>query len=131
VVNRKWRFSRTERPAEEYRESLAVLHAEAQRLTQIVEDLFHADAGQTRGSTRYRRGDFYLDELVLRIARTRARSLAVREADYAHLRKSQRNCRFARMRPCCGGMILNLLGQRDQVHARRGPRYCFVRAFRR
>jgi len=56
-------LSRTERPAEEYRESLAVLHAEAQRLTQIVEDLFtltRADAGQYPLSPK----EFYLDELV-------------------------------------------------------------------
>ena len=56
-------LSRTERPAEEYRESLAVLHAEAQRLTQIVEDLFtltRADAGQYPLSPQ----EFYLDELV-------------------------------------------------------------------
>src|SRR5260370_7407147 len=56
-------LSRTERPAEEYRESLAVLHAEAQRLTQIVEDLFtltRADAGQYPLSPQ----EFYLDELA-------------------------------------------------------------------
>jgi two-component system, OmpR family, sensor kinase len=56
-------LSKAERPAEEYRESLAVLHEEAQRLTQIVEDLFtltRADAGQYPLSPK----DFYLDELV-------------------------------------------------------------------
>jgi signal transduction histidine kinase len=56
-------LSRGERPAEEYRESLAVMHAEAQRLTQIVEDLFtltRADAGQYPLAPH----DFYLDELV-------------------------------------------------------------------
>jgi heavy metal sensor kinase len=67
-------LSRTERPAEEYRESLAVLHAEAQRLTHIVEDLFtltRADAGQYPLS----RQEFYLDELVADCTHT-ARSLA-------------------------------------------------------
>ena len=67
-------LSRTERPAEEYRESLAVLHAEAQRLTQIVEDLFtltRADAGQYPLAMH----DFYLDELVAECAHA-ARSLA-------------------------------------------------------
>jgi len=67
-------LSRTERPAEEYRESLAVLHSEAQRLTQIVEDLFtltRADAGQYPLSP----GDFYLDELVADCTHA-ARSLA-------------------------------------------------------
>jgi two-component system, OmpR family, sensor kinase len=56
-------LAKAERPAEEYRESLSVLHSEAQRLTQIVEDLFtltRADAGQYPLSPR----DFYLDELV-------------------------------------------------------------------
>jgi two-component system, OmpR family, sensor kinase len=67
-------LSRTERPAEEYRESLAVLHAEAQRLTQIVEDLFtltRADAGQYPLSPK----DFYVDELVADCTHA-ARSLA-------------------------------------------------------
>jgi heavy metal sensor kinase len=67
-------LSRTERPAEEYRESLAVLHAEAQRLTQIVEDLFtltRADAGQYPLSPH----DFYLDELLADCTHA-ARSLA-------------------------------------------------------
>jgi two-component system, OmpR family, sensor kinase len=67
-------LSRTERPAEEYRESLAVLHAEAQRLTHIVEDLFtltRADAGQYPLSPQ----EFYLDELVADCTHA-ARSLA-------------------------------------------------------
>ena len=67
-------LSRAERPAEEYRESLAVLHAEAQRLTQIVEDLFtltRADAGQYPLSPH----EFYLDELVADCTHA-ARSLA-------------------------------------------------------
>ncbi|HXN52060.1 MAG TPA: ATP-binding protein [Candidatus Acidoferrum sp.] len=68
-------LSRTERPAEEYRESLAVLHAEAQRLTQIVEDLFtltRADAGQYPLSPH----EFYLDELLADCTHA-ARSLAL------------------------------------------------------
>jgi two-component system, OmpR family, sensor kinase len=67
-------LSREARPAEEYRESLRVLHAEAQRLTQIVEDLFtltRADAGQYPLSPH----EFYLDELVADCVHT-ARSLA-------------------------------------------------------
>jgi heavy metal sensor kinase len=68
-------LSRNERSAEEYRESLGVLHAEAQRLTQIVEDLFtltRADAGQYPLSPR----DFYFDELVADCTHT-TRSLAL------------------------------------------------------
>ena len=51
------------RSEEEYRESLGVLHHEAERLTRIVEDLFtltRADAGQHP----LHMSDFYLDELV-------------------------------------------------------------------
>jgi heavy metal sensor kinase len=56
-------LSQQGRSLEEYRESLGVLHHEAERLTHIVEDLFtltRADAGQYPLQPR----DFYLDELV-------------------------------------------------------------------
>jgi two-component system OmpR family sensor kinase len=56
-------LSQPSRSPEEYRESLAVLHEEAQRLARIVEDLFtltRADAGEYRLT----RSDFYLDELA-------------------------------------------------------------------
>jgi heavy metal sensor kinase len=56
-------LSQQARSLEEYRESLGVLHHEAERLTHIVEDLFtltRADAGQYPLQLR----DFYLDELV-------------------------------------------------------------------
>ena len=56
-------MSQPSRPPEEYRESLAVLHHEAERLSNIVEDLFtltRADAGEYRLT----RSDFYLDELA-------------------------------------------------------------------
>jgi two-component system, OmpR family, sensor kinase len=68
-------LAKAERPAEEYRESLAVLHDEAQRLTQIIEDLFtltRADAGQYPLSPK----SFYLDELVADCVHA-ARSLAL------------------------------------------------------
>ena len=65
-------LSQASRSPEEYRESLAVLHQEAQRLSRIVEDLFtltRADAGEYRLA----HSDFYLDELVADCARaTRA-----------------------------------------------------------
>jgi heavy metal sensor kinase len=67
-------LSRSERSPQEYRESLAVLHGEAQRLTHIVEDLFtltRADAGQYPLAKQ----DFYLDELVADCAHS-TRSLA-------------------------------------------------------
>jgi heavy metal sensor kinase len=56
-------LSQQARSPEEYRESLGILHHEAERLTHIVEDLFtltRADAGQYPLQPR----DFYLDELV-------------------------------------------------------------------
>jgi heavy metal sensor kinase len=68
-------LSREERSIEEYRESLAVLHSEARRLTHIVEDLFtltRADAGQYPISAK----DFYLDELVTDCVHS-ARTLAL------------------------------------------------------
>ena len=67
-------LSQASRSPEEYRESLAVLHQEAQRLARIVEDLFtltRADAGEHRLAY----SDFYLDELVADCVRA-ARALA-------------------------------------------------------
>jgi two-component system OmpR family sensor kinase len=67
-------LSQGERSPEEYRESLAVLHEEAQRLANIVEDLFtltRADAGEYRLT----RSDFYLDELAVDCVRA-TRTLA-------------------------------------------------------
>jgi two-component system OmpR family sensor kinase len=67
-------LSQLSRSPEEYRESLAVLHEEAERLARIVEDLFtltRADAGEYRLA----HSDFYLDELVADCVRA-ARALA-------------------------------------------------------
>jgi heavy metal sensor kinase len=63
------------RSLEEYRESLGVLHQEAERLTHIVDDLFtltRADAGQHPLQPR----DFYLDELIAECVHA-ARTLAL------------------------------------------------------
>jgi two-component system, OmpR family, sensor kinase len=68
-------LSQQARSLEEYRESLSVLHQEAERLTHIVEDLFtltRADAGQYPLQPR----DFYLDELVTECVHS-ARTLAL------------------------------------------------------
>lgn len=68
-------LSKETRTAEEYRESLGVLHQEAERLTHIVEDLFtltRADAGQYPLQPR----DFYLDELIAECVHS-ARTLAL------------------------------------------------------
>jgi heavy metal sensor kinase len=67
-------LSRQVRTQEEYRESLGVLHQEAERLTHIVDDLFtltRADAGQYPLQPH----DFYLDELVTECVHA-ARTLA-------------------------------------------------------
>ena len=68
-------LSQQTRSLEEYRESLGVLHQEAERLTHIVEDLFtltRADAGQYPLQPR----DFYLDELIVECVHS-ARTLAL------------------------------------------------------
>lgn len=68
-------LSQQSRSLEEYRESLGVLHHEAERLTHIVEDLFtltRADAGQYPLQPR----DFYLEELVSECVHS-ARTLAL------------------------------------------------------
>jgi heavy metal sensor kinase len=69
-------LSQPSRSAEEYRESLMILHEEGRRLMRIVEDLFtlaRADAGQHR----LVKVNFYLDEAVLAGVRA-VRSLAAR-----------------------------------------------------
>ena len=68
-------LSQPSRSPDEYRDSLAVLHGEAQRLTHIVDDLFtltRADAGQYPLEPR----NFYLDDLVADCVHS-ARSLAL------------------------------------------------------
>ncbi len=70
-------LSQTERSPGEYRQTLAVLRDESQRLAHIVEDLFtlaRADAGQYPLTLR----DAYLDEVASEALR-RARSLALRK----------------------------------------------------
>lgn len=67
-------LSQQARSLDEYRESLGVMHHEAERLTRIVEDLFtltRADAGQYP----LQPSDFYLDELVAECVHS-ARTLA-------------------------------------------------------
>lgn len=62
-------LSQPERSADDYRESLGIVHDEGRRLTRIVEDLFtlaRADAGQHK----LRLNDFYLDELADEVVRS-------------------------------------------------------------
>jgi two-component system OmpR family sensor kinase len=68
-------LSKPDRPPAEYRETLAILRDESQRLAQIIEDLFtltRADAGQYPLTST----DLYLDELASDVLH-RARSLAI------------------------------------------------------
>jgi len=99
-------LSQQARSLEEYRESLGVLHHEAERLTHIVEDLFtltRADAGQYPLQPH----DFYFEELVgecVHSARTLALakkiSLNFQEAPESPMRADESLLRR---------MILNLL----------------------
>ncbi len=68
-------LSRADRTPEEYRETLAILRDESQRLARIIEDLFtltRADAGEHPLNL----SELYLDELASDVLR-RARSLAM------------------------------------------------------
>lgn len=94
------------RSPEEYRESLAILREEAQRLSKIVEDLFtlaRADTGQLPLRPR----EFYLDEMVSECVRS-ARSLALGNG-------IELTCNAAEEMPICGDeellrrMTMNLL----------------------
>jgi len=79
-------LSQQARSLEEYRESLGVLHQEAERLTHIVEDLFtltRADAGQYPLQPR----DFYLDELIGECVHS-ARTLALAKKICLHLEEA-------------------------------------------
>jgi len=68
-------LSRPDRSSEEYRETLAILQDESQRLAHIIEDLFtltRADAGQYPLAFH----ELYLDELIADVVK-RTRSLAI------------------------------------------------------
>src|SRR6266478_4069791 len=90
-------LSQQARSLEEYRESLGVLHHEAERLTHIVEDLFtltRADAGQYPLQPR----DFYLDELVGECVHS-ARTLAQKR--FLCISRMHPSLPSAPTNPCC------------------------------
>ena len=100
-------LSQTLRSAEEYRESLAILHDEGRRLTRIVEDLFllaRADAGQYRPSFT----PFYLDETVGECVRA-VRSLATQHGLALHYRHTEDELLIRGDEGLIRRMILNLL----------------------
>lgn len=100
-------LSQTLRSAEEYRESLAILHDEGRRLTRIVEDLFllaRADAGQYKPSLT----PFYLDETVAECVRA-VRSLATQRGLELHYQHTADELLFRGDEGLIRRMLLNLL----------------------
>ena len=100
-------LSQAVRSAEEYRESLSILHDEGRRLTRIVEDLFllaRADAGQYRPCA----APFYLDETVSECLRA-VRSLVTRRGIELHYRQPEGELLFRGDEGLIRRMVLNLL----------------------
>jgi two-component system OmpR family sensor kinase len=100
-------LSRELRPQEDYRESLAIVRAEAVRLSQIVEDLFtlaRADAGQHPLVRR----EFYLDEMAAEAMRS-ARALAL-EKNITLTCEAPDECPFFGDEVFLQRMLMNLLG---------------------
>lgn len=93
-------LSRSDRTPAEYREALAILNSESQRLSHTIEDLFtltRADAGQLPLNLR----DVYLDELASDLLR-QSRSLA-----------------FAKNITLSGTIVPDLLAHADEALLRR------------
>jgi len=110
-------LSREDRPQEEYRESLAIVRAEAGRLSQIVEDLFtlaRADAGQHPLVTR----EFYLDELVAEAVHS-ARALAL-DKEITLVSETSQECLFFGDEGLLRRMVMNLVGNAIKYTPRGG-----------
>jgi two-component system OmpR family sensor kinase len=100
-------LSQSLRSAEEYRESLSVMHDEGRRLTRIVEDLFmlaRADAGQHQPDFK----PFYIDETVGECVRA-VRSLAAKQGQEFHYTYPQDEMLFRGDEGLIRRMVLNLL----------------------
>jgi heavy metal sensor kinase len=100
-------LSQKTRSTNEYRESLAIVNDEGQRLTRMVEDLFtlaRADAGE------YPLGlaDFYLDESLHECIRS-VRSLAAQKDLEISYQPPAREIAFRGDEPLVRRMVLNLL----------------------
>jgi two-component system OmpR family sensor kinase len=110
-------LSRDARSQDEYRESLAIVQAEAGRLSQIVEDLFtlaRADAGQYHLVKR----EFYLDELVAEAAHS-ARALAL-EKEIALRCETSEECPFFGDEGLLRRMVMNLVSNAIKYTPRGG-----------
>ena len=126
-------LSNRQRSAEEYRESLSILHDEGRRLTRVVEDLFtlaRADAGQYKLASE----NFYLDEAAGECVRA-VRSIAARRGVEVEF-KQDGEMPLRGDESLVRRMILNLLdnaikftppGGRVEVAAGRGGADYFVR----
>lgn len=100
-------LSQTIRSAEEYRESLAIMHDEGRRLTRIVEDLFmlaRADAGQYQPDFK----PFYIDETVGECVRA-VRSLGAKHGHEFQYRHPEDEMPFRGDEGLICRMVLNLL----------------------
>jgi two-component system OmpR family sensor kinase len=95
------------RPVDEYRESLAIVHDEGQRLTRMVDDLFilaRADAGEYPLLLT----DFYLDESLHECVRS-VRSLAAEKNLDVVYQSPAKEIAFRGDEPLVRRMVLNLL----------------------
>ncbi len=100
-------LSRPARETEEYRESLAIVHDEGQRLTRMVEELFmlaRADAGEYPLVL----ADFYLDERVNECVRS-VRSLAAQKNLQIRYEPPEKEIAFRGDESLIRRMVLNLL----------------------
>lgn len=100
-------LSQPAREEQEYRESLAIVNDEGQRLTRMVEDLFtlaRADAGEYPLVV----ADFYLDESLNECVRS-VRSLAVQKDLQVFYEAPANEIAFRGDEPLIRRMVLNLL----------------------
>ncbi len=100
-------LSQTVRDTQEYRDSLAIVNDEGQRLTRMVEDLFtlaRADAGEYPLVLT----DFYLDESMNECVRS-VRSLAAQKNQEIIYQPPMKEIAFRGDEPLIRRMVLNLL----------------------